>query len=466
MESQVPARYRLATAVLVTFLFASSQPSVSADTVRVYQTEDLGVIAGGNYLVGIALNCYGDVTGYAIGSDGFLRAFRWTASGGLEDLGFNGGQASTASAINDNGDVVGHFWDQDGEQHPFIAKRGEAMTDLTSFYPEIFTINSINNAGQLTGYTKSGHAFKTQPGGALQEFGTYFSFGASLNEAGEIGGVGWHDEEMSQPRTAFRYSDSTGLVDLGTLSGGTSGALAINEGGVIVGWSGGTETIPGRAFRAKPGLPMEDLGSLPGGAGWSLGASAINDRGAIVGQGDGRYGPSPFLFTDAQGMIDLRYRITMAEQMVFPMDWAMAINNSGQILAGYHRADEGYGTVRLTPLRREFDGPVAAPTAEPSVLRPVHNQMVSVSVDPHVTDEYDPEPVCRIVRVVNSQAPHAGPDPDVEITYHMSVNLRASRRGPGNSRTYTIKVGCTDALGVTSRSEVVVVVPHGNGSND
>jgi hypothetical protein len=40
-------------------------------------------------------------------------------------------------------------------------------------------------------------------------------------------------------QSAFRYSDGTGLVDLGTLSGGGSGATSINEAGVIVGWSGG-----------------------------------------------------------------------------------------------------------------------------------------------------------------------------------------------------------------------------------
>jgi probable HAF family extracellular repeat protein len=186
---------------------------------------------------------------------------------------------------------------------------------------------------------------------------------------------------------------------------------------------------------------MEDLGALPGGfLGGSAAPYAINDRGAIVGQSDGRFGWSPFLYTDAHGMIDLRDRITTAEREAFSIDAATSINNAGQILTGYNSPTGAYGTVLLTPVWREFDGPIAAPTAEPSVLRRADNRMVSVSVDPHATDEYDSEPICRIVRVVNSQRPRSGPDRDVEITSPMSVDLRASRRGPGDTRPYTITV--------------------------
>jgi uncharacterized membrane protein len=465
----MPDRYRFATAAVIAFVFVfAAQLSVSADTIRVYQVEDLGFIGSATYLVGVAMNAHGDVAGWGTGSDGVLRAFRWTASGGLEDLGTNGGQASMANGINDNGDVVGQYWSQDGTEFPFIARRGGVLTDLSGLYPEMLAINSINNQGQLTGSTRSGHAFRTLPDGALQEFGTYFSYGASLNDAGEVAGVGWHDLEMVLPQTAFRYSDATGYLDLGALPGGVSGARSINRGGVIVGWTGGTATVPARVFRAAPGRPVEDLGVLPGGfLGGNAAPYSINDSGAVVGQGDGRFGWSPFLYTDAHGMIDIRDRITTAERLVFSMDVATAINNAGQIVAGYSGSPAGnYGTVRLTPVLREFDGPVAAPIATPSVLRPANHRMVSVSIDPRVTDEYDPEPVCRIVRVVNSERPGSGPDPDVEITQLLSANLRATRDGSGDGRRYTIKLECTDVVGVTSTTNVLVFVPHDDRPDD
>jgi transposase len=122
------------------------------------------------------------------------------------------------------------------------------------------------------------------------------------------------------------------------------------------------------------------------------------------------------------------------------------------------------GTVRLTPVDVEFGGPVAAPTVDQPVLSPPDNRMVAVSVDPHVTDEYDPEPICRISKVVNSEGPASGPDPDIEITYPLSVNLRATRLGSGTGRTYTLTLSCTDALNGTSTADVSVVVPHDSGN--
>jgi len=150
---------------------------------------------------------------------------------------------------------------------------------------------------------------------------------------------------------------------------------------------------------------------------------------------------------------------------VFPIDWANTINNAGQIVAGFNGPTEGsYGTVRLTPVGGEYGGPVSAPTVDTSVLTPPDHRMVSVSVDPHVTDDYDPEPICRITQVVNSEGPLSGADPAVEITHFLSVNLRATRLGSGVGRTYTIKLSCTDALGVTSTTDVVVVAPHDQGA--
>jgi probable HAF family extracellular repeat protein len=226
-----------------------------------------------------------------------------------------------------------------------------------------------------------GHAFKSLFDGTLQEFSSYLSFGSDVNEAGNVTGWGWHSDDTSLPSMAFRYSDAAGYVDLGSL-GGASGGSAINSGDVVVGWSEGAAGHGDRAFRARPGLPMEDLGSVAGGfAGGIARADGINDQGDIVGQSDNPSGWTAFLYTNTEGMVDLNTRIPLADRGVRPLHWGLAINNAGQILAGYSGAT-GYGAVRLTPVERIAGPVIAAVYVDPPVLSPPNRLMVSVSVQP------------------------------------------------------------------------------------
>ena len=71
-------------------------------------------------------------------------------------------------------------------------------------------------------------SFRTQPDGAFQELTSTSSFGAGINENGDVTGVLWRDGLQSEPRHAFRYSDADGVLDLGTLRGGWTGGRAIN----------------------------------------------------------------------------------------------------------------------------------------------------------------------------------------------------------------------------------------------
>ena len=451
---------RCLVAIAATLTLAGSARTLSAQTPRTYRVEDLGTF-GGFAMTGVAIDANGDIAGTGSWGDDSLRAFRWTPRRGIENLGTNGGVYSRADAINDRGDVVGFYLGVDGIQHPYLAPRHGRMQELTA-YPNLIRLTGINSDRRLTGTTDQFHAYRTLADGTLQELSTHYSEGWAINASGDVTGTGSVIWPGGTPTyTAFRYTDADGYVDLGTLSGTWSVGTAINAGGTVVGYYD-KGTTPGAflAFRARPGMPMEDLGLLPGGFfGGIAAANGINDLGEIVGSADvPNDTTAPFLYTDAEGMIDLRSRISIRDRAKFPMIFrANGINNQGQIVAEYWNG-ERYGTVRLVP-RDRVDPPDSRPVATPFLLRPNDGRMVSVSIDPRATDDFDPHPSCAITRVTNSDFPGLEIDPDVQITSPLTVDLRATTHGgarPG--RVYVIAVACSNYLGKTSTGYTAVVV--------
>ena len=162
----------------------------------------LGVLRGYNnssFAVGVSDN--GVVVGTARNAAGLFRAFRWTASDGMQDLGTLGGRESWAYGVSADGRVV--------------------------------VGSTLNAAGQR-------RAFRWQ-NGVMQDLGTLPSGNGSWAwcvsaDGGVVVGVAYN---AAWQWRAFRWTASGGMQDLGTLpGGGGSWAYGVSaDGAVVVGWA-------------------------------------------------------------------------------------------------------------------------------------------------------------------------------------------------------------------------------------
>ncbi len=200
-----------------------------------------GVI--GSYSWGEGINASGQVTGYAIASDGGQHAFITGANGaGITDLGglgvIGGHYSSWGQAINASGQVCGNSANSSGTPHAFITgPNGQGMTDLDNL-------------------------------------GTNGSFAVGMNSQGKVVGLYYAQDGTHEPysgvETAFIAQVGSGLINLNNQIPANSGwtlteAYGINDSGQI----SGVGTINGQshAFLLNPIDPSTDSPTLPG---WGL----------------------------------------------------------------------------------------------------------------------------------------------------------------------------------------------------
>jgi uncharacterized membrane protein len=265
--------------------------------------EDLGSLPG-----------FSNSSARAVNADGLIvvgtPAFRWTAAGGMENLG-----SAVPFATSADGDVIAGFMWSDTAVYSaarWTASEGWVSLPPVSDYDEVSLAAGISADGErLVGYsgrsvcdlygkecywfsvatrwTGTGHGHDILPGGPTMSTATAISADGNVvvGARAATAGVPYYAPEM----IAFRRSFSGGSIDddLGTLAGHSSSmALAVSgDGAVVVGRSGYS-----LAFRWTSDEGMVDLNAYLPSLGIDLGGWQLTeavgisaDGGVIVGNG-------------------------------------------------------------------------------------------------------------------------------------------------------------------------------------
>jgi probable HAF family extracellular repeat protein len=329
-----------------------------------YTLINLGTL-GSKYLYGAALNDEGQVVGFSTKANGTPEAFLYDR-GRLQALPNLAG--AQPFAISEVGQIVGAL--HVGTAVHAFSYIGGRTTDIAKLthnlgFPESFA-TGVYNSGQIVGLTESVTSYRAflYAHGALIDLGTLGgidSEAVAINDRGQITGAA--DTKISsnpnntgsdvvQPH-AFIYTNRA-MRDLGTLGGSFSVGLAINSAGEVAGNSYADTEDLATAFVYRKG-EMVNLG-----LGYISSAQGINDHGDAVGYAtDSRTGDSrAFLYRngkvhDLGSLIDPRTPIPASTTLS-----AQGINNDGVILVNAYNTVTGQENVYLLEPRchRDNDG--------------------------------------------------------------------------------------------------------------
>jgi probable HAF family extracellular repeat protein len=304
----------------------------------------LGTLPGGDWSLAYGVSADGAVVvGVARNAAGEYRAFRWTASGGMQDLGTLGGDRSEAWGVSADGSVVvGWAFNAAWDDRAFRWTASGGMQDLGTLGGLRSWANGVSADGAVVvgwAFNAAGQrrAFRWTASGGMQDLGTlggWMSAAYAVSADGAVV-VGWAENAVRRAR-AFRWTENDGMQNLGTLPGGDDSLAwgVSTNGAVVVGWTyyyvdpevGYYE----RAFRWTENDGMQNLGTLGSGYSYSLAYGVSADGAVVVGFSDGR----AFRWTASRGMEDLN---TTYANLLTPGSYlgrATAISPDGRYIVG------------------------------------------------------------------------------------------------------------------------------------
>jgi probable HAF family extracellular repeat protein len=245
----------------------------------------------------------------------------------------NTGFNSTPTGITNTGLIAGNYQNPAGQYRAFLWQEG-VVQDLGSLGGTT-QVGAINEQGVMAGLSVNSQnqqrAVRIDSSGITDLGG---AAGATASVANDINALGWivgNSMVPSGSSSAYRALlwRNGGMTALGSLvAGGQADARAVSDSGYVVGWATNAENRQ-RAFRWTESGGMIDLGSLYS-IGWSFGLD-VNIHGTVVGASLSQDGQRAFMWTPQSGMQALPIPAGFLEA------WAFGINNAGQVV-GYSTA--------------------------------------------------------------------------------------------------------------------------------
>jgi probable HAF family extracellular repeat protein len=252
--------------------------------------------ATNNYSEAYRINDAGQIVGLARNDANFGRGAYWDADGVL-DMGALGGAYSFANDINEAGVAVGSAASGNTGSRAFSWTKSGGIVDLGNFNPtdsqQYAGYNGINNKGLMVGTAyrlfSPYRPTMAQPGAKgpsdIGLPGRVAGMAMAVNDDGTI--VGWHDGPNGTGGPAIFNGDGT-VQFIGNFGLGDGQALDINSAGQIVGFAVGFDDVGqvNKAFVYDHGL-MTDLMTAIDDPSWTttFEATGINDKGQILGVG-------------------------------------------------------------------------------------------------------------------------------------------------------------------------------------